>query len=311
VTIPQNETECGDRLPFDIGVLDFCPVGAGASASAGLRDVLSMVELAERLGFSRYWIGEHHSIHVSQSTPEVLLPVLAGVTERIKVGTGGVLLRYVPPVRLAMQFALMERLFPGRIELGLAGGSCPPEVAGLFEIGGGDYRERFKQVVEIADSSSLGVLGLGRVPPIWLLGSSQESARIAGECGAGLCVGLFGPDLETKVIDAADEYRRSVRSGRATGPGALGVAVTIVCAETNLDAERIGSEWPPGPLTPTIVGDPSSCGRRLREIGERCKADHVLLLNMTPRSRDRVRCLELLSTELLQRRTVKVRANVD
>jgi len=114
--------------PIAMGLLDFCNVGADGSAERGLGDTIETAVLAERLGYKRYWLAEHWGADVSTPSPELLTPIIAGMTERIRVGPAGVLLPFYSPLKVASNALLAERLFPGRIDLGLARGGAAPQV---------------------------------------------------------------------------------------------------------------------------------------------------------------------------------------
>src|SRR5213082_3128501 len=106
------------RVP--LGVLDQSPVISGHSATEAIAETVSLARLAEELGYGRYWLAEHHAIAaLADPSPEILVSRVASATSRIRVGTGGVLLPYYSPLKIAEQFRMLEALFPGRIDLGI------------------------------------------------------------------------------------------------------------------------------------------------------------------------------------------------
>ncbi|HYS51567.1 MAG TPA: MsnO8 family LLM class oxidoreductase, partial [Burkholderiales bacterium] len=106
------------RVP--LGVLDQSPVISGHSPAAAIAETVSLARLAEELGYHRYWLAEHHAIAaLADPSPEILVSRVACATSRIRVGTGGVLLPYYSPLKIAEQFRMLEALFPGRIDLGI------------------------------------------------------------------------------------------------------------------------------------------------------------------------------------------------
>src|SRR5215470_9097809 len=103
-----------------LSILDLSPVAAGSSGAAALRNSLDLARLADRLGFTRYWVAEHHNLpSIASSAPEIMIGQIAGVTERIRVGSGGVMLPNHAPLMVAERFKVLEALFPGRIDLGI------------------------------------------------------------------------------------------------------------------------------------------------------------------------------------------------
>src|SRR6201990_6770 len=103
-----------------LSVLDLSPVTAGASGAVSLRNSIDLARFADQLGYARYWVAEHHSLpSVASSAPEIMIGQIAAATERIRVGSGGVMLPNHAPLMVAERFKVLEALFPGRIDLGL------------------------------------------------------------------------------------------------------------------------------------------------------------------------------------------------
>src|SRR5712671_3615743 len=99
---------------FTLGALDLSPVPAGASPAAAIQTTLQTAPLLEGFGYSRYWMAEHHGAFVSHSSPELLVPVIAGLTKKMRVGVAGILLRLHSPLKVAKNFRLLEAVYPGR-----------------------------------------------------------------------------------------------------------------------------------------------------------------------------------------------------
>src|SRR5262245_9615371 len=103
-----------------VSVLDLSPVAAGSSGAAALNNSLDLARLADRLGYARYWVAEHHNLpSIASSAPEIMIGQIAAVTTRMRVGAGGVVLPNHAPLMVAERFKVLEALFPGRIDLGL------------------------------------------------------------------------------------------------------------------------------------------------------------------------------------------------
>ncbi|MCW5832946.1 MAG: LLM class flavin-dependent oxidoreductase [Labilithrix sp.] len=187
-----------------LSVLDLVPVRDDQSTSDAIAASLSLAKLADRIGYQRYWVAEHHNMPASAATnPPMLIAMFAGATERIRVGSGGVLLPNHAPLVIAEQFAILEAAHPGRIDLGVgrAPGTDPLTSHALRggAQGVNDQVVRFPQnlddVLAMMSTSGLEVTVGGRrqalhatsnaasVPPIWLLGASEPSARLAARKG--------------------------------------------------------------------------------------------------------------------------------
>src|SRR5918997_17465 len=184
-----------------LSVLDLSPVAAGMSGTTALRNTLDLAPLAERLGYTRYWVAEHHNIpSIASPAPEIMIGQIAALTDRIRVGSGGVMLPNHAPLMVAERFKVLEALFPGRIDLGLgrAPGTDPVTSYALRRRQDGnpddDFLERFQELIlwdtgEFPENHPFRTIRVMpndvRLPPIWLLGSSDYSALLAGAVGAG------------------------------------------------------------------------------------------------------------------------------
>ena len=194
-------------MSIDLSVLDLVPVPSGTSAASAVRASIDLAQLAERCGYTRYWISEHHSMPaIASSAPEVLLSRLGALTERIRIGSGGIMLPNHAPLRVAEIFQTLEALYPGRIDLGL--GRAPgsdPRASRALRAGSG---EQFADLLNEMIGLSRGSLRPGHpyqgvtvspsdapLPPIWILGSSGASAHVAGAAGA------VDDDLDQLEID--------------------------------------------------------------------------------------------------------------
>ena len=238
-----------------LGVVDQSPVRTGGTAADAVAETLALASRCEALGYSRYWLAEHHSTNsFAGSSPAVLIPAVAAATREMRVGSGGVLLSHYSPLQVAEQFRMLETLFPGRIDLGV--GRAPggdPRTVGALQYGrGGIGVELFPRQVEdlvgwLEDSFTddhpwRRVRAMPRartVPELWLLGSGGTSAYHAAEAGAGYSFAQFisGEDGSALV----EAYRRGFRpSARRARPEAS-VAVGVVCAETGEEAARLAS----------------------------------------------------------------------
>jgi luciferase family oxidoreductase group 1 len=184
-----------------LSVLDLSPVTTATPGSAALRNSLDLARLADRLGYARYWLAEHHNLaSIASSAPEVMIGQVAAATSRIRVGSGGVMLVNHAPLMVAERFKVLEALFPGRIDLGLgrAPGTDPVTSYALRRRQdtreGDDFLERFQELMLLERGGFPPEHPFRNVhamptdvalPPIWLLGSSGYSAELAAAVGMG------------------------------------------------------------------------------------------------------------------------------
>ncbi|WAX79846.1 LLM class flavin-dependent oxidoreductase [Streptomyces sp. KMM 9044] len=263
--------------PVPLSVLDLATVGAGHTASDALRTGVELARLAEKRGFHRYWVAEHHSMPgVASSSPAVILAHLAAYTERIRLGSGGVMLPHHAPLVIAEQFGTLEAMAPGRIDLGL--GRAPgtdgataaalrrtalPQALGSARAGGtpshsgtDDFPQQLDELTRFLDddfpdghpyhrihavpgpvqATSPGGVQSPHRPPVWLLGSSGFSARLAGLLGLPFAFAHHFSAQNT--IPALDLYRESFRpSGLLGEPYAL-IGVSALATEDEQEARR-------------------------------------------------------------------------
>src|SRR5215471_7453373 len=163
-----------------LSVLDQSPIAEGTSGGDALRNTLDLAVLADRLGFHRYWLAEHHATPMlAGASPEVLIGILARATRRIRIGSGGVMLPHYSPFKVAETFSLLAGLFPGRIDLGIgrAAGTDPMTTHAL-------QRDRSRAMPDDFPEQLAELLpGRPELPEVWLLGSSPQSALWAADLG--------------------------------------------------------------------------------------------------------------------------------
>jgi len=252
--------------------------------------VVNLMGEADRLGFARFWLGEHHS--AGQVTNPLLLgALLAATSEGIRVGSGGVCLDYQSPLRVAEDAGLIEFLLPGRFDLGVTRGlpldpgirgamldGRPPETLRpydekLTELHG-LLTGRLNPAHPLADKKAVD---LG--PPLWVLGTSAATARWAGRQGTGFCFSLHhSPEPDGAAI--MDEYRRHfVPSPEFEAPEAIVVA-SLACGPTREEAlETLRAHGLSGA---TVAGSPAECHAELAAIAARFGVEEVMILVLLP-----------------------------
>ncbi|WP_051710490.1 LLM class flavin-dependent oxidoreductase [Streptomyces sp. NRRL S-350] len=238
--------------PAPLSILDLATVGVGYTPAEALAATTALAREAERWGYHRFWVAEHHGMPgVASSTPAVLLAHLGANTTTLRLGSGGVMLPNHAPLAIAEQFGLLEALHPGRIDLGLgrAPGTDPATARalrrGLAE-GADDFPQQLAELTHFLDGDfpaghpydrlTAVPKGEGR-PPIWLLGSSGFSARLAGRLGLPFAFAHHFSSANT--LPALDLYRSSFRpSAVLAEPYAL-IGVSAVAADDEPTARRL------------------------------------------------------------------------
>ena len=231
-----------------LSVLDLAPIVAGASAGDAFRNTLDLARHAERWGFTRYWLAEHHNMPgVASAATAVVIGHVAAGTSTIRVGAGGVMLPNHSPLVVAEQFGTLESLFPGRIDLGLgrAPGTDPNTARALRRRFDADADTFPRDVVELQSyfrdpapgQLIRAVPGAGLKVPIWLLGSSLFSAQLAAALGLPFAFAShFAPDL---LMEALAIYRSEFRPSESLEAPYTMAGVSVVAADEDGAARRL------------------------------------------------------------------------
>jgi luciferase family oxidoreductase group 1 len=259
-------------MNFELSVLEVSPVSSDSNGARALRNTLDLARLADRLGYKRYWLAEHHNLpNIASSVPEVMIGHVASETEGIRGGAGGIMLPNHAPLKVAETFRVLAALHPGRIDLGIgrAPGTDPVSATALRRsrdgLGADDFPEQFAELLAFSGDgfpeghpfqAVIAMPSDVELPPVWLLGSSGYSARAAGEMGLGYAFAShFSPVDPTPVMRA---YRDSFEPSESFEQPSAILAVSVICAESDERARQLASSmelaWvrmrsgKPGPL---------------------------------------------------------------
>lgn len=242
-----------------LGVVDQSPIRKGGSATQALTESVSLAQIAEKLGYERYWVAEHHnSGGYAGTAPEILIGQIASKTTTIKVGSGGVMLSHYSAFKVAEVFRLLDAFYPERIEIGIgrAPGSDQLTAAALsYPKYPMDIQQFPQQVVDLIGHLSETLdkehpfinikvqpgEAPSKIPDIWLLGSSDYSARLAAELGLPFSFADFFGSTAGHGPQIANLYRKMFKPSGYLSKPQLSVALNVMCAETEEKAEFITS----------------------------------------------------------------------
>jgi luciferase family oxidoreductase group 1 len=317
-----------------LSVLDQSPISEGSTGVDALRNTLDLARLADALGYHRYWLAEHHGgPMLAGPSPEVLIGPLAAATERIRVGSGGVMLPHYSPFKVAESFSLLSGLFPGRVDLALgrASGTDPLTAYALQRDrrhpAPDDFLQQLFELLGHLDDSLPSdhpfahlpkhLPGRPENPEVWLLGSSPQSGIWAAELGLPYA---FADFINPRGAEIARQYREANPSGR------VAVGVWALAAESDEEAQRLASSsrmtlrlLRRGELIPVpppekalrfleqdqggargtnrrgIVGTPTDVRTRIEEVAAEYGADEVIVLTITHDHGARRRSYELIA----------------
>jgi len=245
--------------PLTLSVLDLVPVRSDQASADAIAASLSLARAADELGYERYWLAEHHNMPaVAATNPPVLIAMVAGATQRIRVGSGGVMLPNHAPLVVAEQFALLEAAFPGRIDLGIGRAPGTDQVTswalrhgagGVDEDAVTRFPEYVDNVLAMMEPSGVGLQMRGgvhtltatpaarSVPMIWLLGSSDYSARLAAQKGMPY---VFAHHFSGQgTAEALELYRSTFRPSPELAEPHTFLTVNAAVADTAEEARRV------------------------------------------------------------------------
>ena len=240
-------------MSLRLSVLDQAPIRDGASAREAIAETQDLARAADRLGYTRYWLAEHHnSASLSCAAPEILAGQVASITQRIRVGTGGVMLSHYSPLKVAESFRMLETLHPRRIDLGIgrAPGSDQLTAAALATGPGNLGIEHFPGQIR----DLLGFLGDGlddnhpfrtirampdgpTEPEVWILASSMGSAGLAAHFGCPLSFAHF--IVQKEAANVLSAYRHSFKPSRRLQEPLASLGISLMCAPTEQEAYEL------------------------------------------------------------------------
>lgn len=329
-----------------LGVLDQSPVRMGGTAADALRESVELARVAERLGYHRYWVSEHHnSGGFAGTTPEILIGQIAAHTHTIRVGSGGVMLPHYSAFKVAETFRVLSSFYPGRIDLGIGrapGSDQLTAIALAYPRQPIDPRHFPRQVVDLIghltdsleEQHPFAQIRHQPGPPsdvmpeIWLLGSSDYSAQLAGMLGLPFAFADFFGHTSSYGPAVADIYRQRFQPSTWLDKPRLNVTVHVICAETEERAHFVASSrnlsklkstlgvrgeflppeeasaYRPSPYerevlesftTSYVDGTPQQVKQGLLEVAERYGTDDLNIVTNCYAFADRMRSYELVA----------------
>jgi luciferase family oxidoreductase group 1 len=235
-----------------LSILDLAPITAGNNAEITFKNSLALARRAEELGYNRYWLAEHHNMEsVASSATAVLIGYIAGGTKNMRVGSGGIMLPNHAPLVVAEQFGTLASLYPGRIDLGLGRAPGTDQLTAMAL-----RRNRLESVHDFPEdivalqnffskensrSKVRAIPGEGLDIPIWILGSSTDSARLAALFGLPYAFAShFAP---TQFLTAMEIYREQFRPSKFLEQPYVMACINVIAADTNAEAEKLATSF--------------------------------------------------------------------
>jgi luciferase family oxidoreductase group 1 len=337
---PRVGTNMSSTSSIPISVLDLVPVASGTTPGDAFRNTLDLARRADAWGFTRYWLAEHHNMPgIASSTPEIVISQVARETSTLRVGSGGVMLPNHAPLKVAEAFQTLEALFPGRIDLGIgrAPGTDPRTAMALRRAGDPLKADLLPEMLDelfaytpngqTSRPISIAAYPNAPLPPIYLLGSSDFSAKIAAERGLGFAFAYhINPEPAVTSMYAYREGFTPAEGGIDQAHSIL--TLSVICAETAEEAEHLAASTdlvmlllprgrritipPPEealayPYTiydrdeiarnrqRVVIGDPAQVWSKILDLVERTRADELMITTIVHDHAARIRSYELLA----------------
>jgi luciferase family oxidoreductase group 1 len=240
--------------PLRVGVLDQSPISENSTGADALGNTLDLARLADQLGYHRYWVAEHHATPMlACAAPEVMIAAIGDRTQRIRIGSGGVMLPHYSPLKVAELFSILSALYPGRIDLGIGRAPGTDSTAAFAmqrdrrQASPDDFPQQMAELLAYLENrmpanhpfARLAALpGRPHVPGVWLLGSSAQSAIWAAEAGLPYA---FADFINPEGASYAAAYRENFQPSDTLKEPRVIVAPWAICAETDEEAQRLAS----------------------------------------------------------------------
>lgn len=323
-------------IPFS--VLDLSPIVEGGTAAQAFANTLDLARHAERWGYARFWLAEHHNMPgIASAATAVLIAHVGNGTSRIRIGAGGIMLPNWAPLQVVEQFGTLASLFPGRVDLGLGRAPGTDRAAAralrrALQADPDGFPSDVLEVMDLLHEATAGqmvqaVPGAGLDIPIWILGSSTFGAQVAAELGLPYAFAShFAP---AQLFEASGLYRSRFKPSDRLARPFLMLGVNVVAAETDEEARFLASsgrqsfaslraghptqlpppskEWEPDSREPTdpvlrprvsFVGSPDTVRREMLAFIERTAADELIVVSHIHDHAARLRSYEIAATIL-------------
>lgn len=300
-----------------LGLLDFGYRKGNSSSADIFNDVLEYATLADQSGFTSFWLGEHHNGSKAWSNPEMIIPLIAGLTDHIRVGVAGILLAAHSPYRVALNFKLLSNIFPERIDLGLANGNPPVHIVRKL-LSNDDIDENYMQNFNSKTEELLKYFGdevplyeaekitippfKGQIPRLWKLGVSFNGLNDCISKKMNFCKSLFHTKIELDHSVTKEQiinFRESYFQTNQMQPE-ISIAFAGICDLNQKTAEKTFSdlgfdnkEW----AANSIVGSPSFFKEKIHELYEKYNITQFVFYDRAIEFKNRMKAIELLTKE--------------
>lgn len=292
-----------------LSILDFGIIPANSNSISIIHQTIEYAKTAEELGFHRFWLGEHHEKYAAWRTPSVLLPIIAGYTETIKIGVAGVLLSLNNPLRVAQDYKLIENLFPNRIDLGLAKGVTEEiimkellEEANLNDRIDNFYLRANKLIKFLKDDSDIKTPPFnGNVPKLWVLGSGKGSLDFSIKEKIAFSLSLFHSKVQNQIPspDIIRHFIENYENLNKQKP-TFNIAITAICNNKKSDIEKYSKGLFADAFMINFAGDQYAFRDKIQELKELYQTEEIVILDAHPDIENKIQSLNLMAEIIIK-----------
>lgn len=282
------------------GILDFGSIANESNAISTIHETLELAQIADDMGFSRYWLSEHHEDGVAWKSPETVIALIAGYTKQIRVGAAGVLLALNSPLKVAQTYKLLDNLYDARIDLGLAKGSA--EVEKIKELlDGGDFENNFKHYYErvnkiisfMSDEDLKNTLPpkSGSVPEVWILGTSGASIDYLISTQTNFSLSLFHQMQQIPSPDIIKALKEKYYIRHQKEP-VINIAISAICSSQSSVIKEVSKQT--NNIKINFTGDGDDFLNYLDQLQKDYEVDEIIINNLGRTMEEKLMLMEVM-----------------
>jgi luciferase family oxidoreductase group 1 len=282
------------------GILDFGSIGNGSNAISTIHETLELAQIADTMGFSRYWLSEHHESGVAWKSPEIVIALIAGYTKQIRVGAAGVLLALNSPLKIAQTYKLLDNLYEARIDLGLAKGSADAEKikalldGGDFSSNASQYYERVNKIISFMNDqgpeNNIPPVE-GSVPEIWILGTSSSSIDYLVSTQTNFSLSLFHQMQEMPSSDIIRELKEKFYKKHQKEP-VFNIAISAICSANEKIIKEVTRQT--NNIKVNFTGDRDAFLEYLEQLQNEYRAEEIIINNLGRTMEEKLMLMEAM-----------------
>jgi luciferase family oxidoreductase group 1 len=285
---------------MNFGILDFGTIEKDSNAISTIHQTIELAQWADKMGFSRYWLSEHHEEGVAWKSPEIVLSILAGYTEKMRIGAAGVLLALHAPLKIAQTYKLLNNLYDSRIDLGIAKGSTSVDKrralldGANYDANANEYYERINKIIMFMNDKDIqnDVPPMnGEIPDVWILGASNASINYVVEKQANFSLSLLHDMNALPSPDIIQQLKKQFYAQHKKHP-TFNVAISAMCSNNKKRVEEIRKNTTNFRIN--FAGSPDHFRKFIDEIQQQYETDEIIVNNLGSTMEEKIFLMDVL-----------------